>query len=295
MSQPHLSAATPPRLSSRELRAALDTLQAIGEACTGSTDFARRGVEHLPRLVGSDLTTLVVCDLDQGHRTVVPSGMISRREIEVFDRYFYDHPLVRAHGRNPNAVTKRIDDLVAPAEFHRTPLYNDYYRPIRIEHAMAVPIHVDGRFLVSFVFNRSGSGFTDRDRDLAEVMRPHLANLYRLGVAIEKTRELPADAPFDRAAAPLTRARARGARLGGGGQDEPRRRGDPGREPAHGREASRADLREARRRDPHRRSDAGDQAGAAGRLTLAEVHADRAERAAVGGRRVAVGVHHVAQ
>jgi DNA-binding CsgD family transcriptional regulator len=69
---------------------------------------------------------------------------------------------------------------------------------------LAVPLHVDGRFLVSFVFNRGGSGFTDRERDLAELMRPHLANLYRLGVAIETTRELPADAPFDRAAAPLT-------------------------------------------------------------------------------------------
>jgi DNA-binding CsgD family transcriptional regulator len=205
MSQPQVATAgAPPRLSSRELRRALDTLHAIGEACTGSTDFARRGVEHLPRLVGSDLTTMVVCDLDQGHRTVVPSGMISRREIEVFDRYFYQHPLVRDHGRNANAVTRRIDDLVASAEFHRTPLYNDYYRAIRIEHVMAVPIHVDGRFLVSFVFNRSGSAFTDRDRDLVEVMRPHLANLYRLGVAIEKTRALPADAPFDRAAAPLT-------------------------------------------------------------------------------------------
>jgi DNA-binding CsgD family transcriptional regulator len=204
MSQASLTDATPPRLSNRELRAALDTLHAIGEACAGSADFATRGVEHLPRLVGSDLTTLVVCDLDQGHRTVVPSGLISRREIEVFDRYFHEHPLVREHGRNPHAVTRRIDDIVVPAEFRRTPLYNDYYRPIRIEHAMAVPIHVDGRFLVSFVLNRSGSGFTDRERDLAEVMRPHLANLYRLGVAIEKTRDLPADAPFDRAAAPLT-------------------------------------------------------------------------------------------
>jgi DNA-binding CsgD family transcriptional regulator len=204
MAQPLSASPATPRLSSRELRAALDTLHAIGEACAGTTDFARRGVEHLPRLVGSDLTTLVVCDLDQGHRTVVPSGMVSRREIEVFDRYFYEHPLVREHGRNPNAVTRRIDDIVAPAEFRRTPLYNDYYRPIRIEHAMAMPIHVDRRFLVSFVLNRGGSAFTDRDRDLAEVMRPHLANLYRLGVAIERTRNLPADAPFDRAAAPLT-------------------------------------------------------------------------------------------
>ncbi len=196
-------AAAPPRLACRDLRAALDVLHAVGEACAGSEDFARRGVAHLPRLVGSDLTTLVVCDLDGGHRTVVPSGLVGRREIEVFDRYFYQHPLVREHGRNPDAVTKRIDDLVARCEFHRSPLYNDYYRPIRIRHVMAVPIHVDGRFLVSFVFNRGGSAFTDRDRDLAEVMRPHLANLYRLGVAIERTRELPADAPFDRAGAPI--------------------------------------------------------------------------------------------
>jgi DNA-binding CsgD family transcriptional regulator len=200
-----LPAAQPaPRLANRDLRAALDTLHAIGEACAGATDFARRGVEHLPRLVGSDLTTMVVCDLDRGRRTVVPSGMLSRRDIEVFDRYFYDHPLVRDHGRNRDAVTRRIDDLVAPAEFQRTPLFNDYYRAIRIEHVMAVPIHVDGRFLVSFVFNRSGSAFSDRDRDVAELMRPHLANLYRLGVALENARALPADAPFDRAAAPLT-------------------------------------------------------------------------------------------
>ncbi|HKC45897.1 MAG TPA: LuxR C-terminal-related transcriptional regulator [Burkholderiales bacterium] len=204
MPQGDRSAGSTPRFSSRDLRATLDTLHAIGEGCAGSADFARRGVEHLPRLVGSELTTLVVCDLEKGHRTVVPSGMVSRREIEVFDRYFRAHPLVCEHGRNPNAVTKRITDLVAPREFRRTPLYNDYYRPIRIEHVLAVPLHVDGRFLVSFVFNRGGGGFTDRERDLTELMRPHLANLYRLGVAIEKTRDLPADAPFDRAAAPLT-------------------------------------------------------------------------------------------
>jgi DNA-binding CsgD family transcriptional regulator len=205
---PSATPAAPPRLSSRDLRAVLDTLRSVGEACTGTDDFARRGVARLPRLVGSDLTTLVVCDLDRGHRTVVPSELVSRREIEVFDRHFYEHPLVRAHGRNPAAVTKRVDDCQAPAEFRRSPLYNDYYRPIRIEHVMALPIHVDRRFLVSFVFNRSGSAFADRDRDLAEVMRPHLANLYRLGVAIEKTRALPADAPFDRTGAPVDRAAA---------------------------------------------------------------------------------------
>ena len=195
------------QLTNSELHAALDTLQAIGEACAGSDDFAQRGVTCLSRLVGSELTTLSVCDLDTGHRAVVSDrpGAISRSEIEVFDHYFYEHPLVREHGRNAAAVTKRISDCVPEGVFRDTPLFNEYYRAIGINHVTAVPIHVDRRFLVSFVLNRAnGQGFSDRELALLEVVRPHLANLYRLGVAIEKTRELPADAPFDRAAAPLT-------------------------------------------------------------------------------------------
>jgi DNA-binding CsgD family transcriptional regulator len=194
------------QLTSRELRTALDTLHAIGESCAGTDDFARRGVECLPRLIGAELTTLSTCDLDGGHRSVVSDhpGAIARREIEVFDHYFDVHPLVCEHGRNRAATTKRIDDLLPGGAFRRTPLFNEYYRRIGIDHAMAVPIHVDRRFLVSFVLNRSGNGFSDRDRDLAEIIRPHLSNLYRLACSAERSRDLPADAPFDRAAAPLT-------------------------------------------------------------------------------------------
>jgi DNA-binding CsgD family transcriptional regulator len=199
MPQPH-------DLGSSDLRAALETLRAIGEGCNGSADFARRGVACLPRLLGADLTTLSVCDLDTGHRSVVSDqpGAISRRELEAFDRHFDAHPLVREHGRNPAAVTRRIGDLVPGPAFRRTPLYNDYYRAIRIEHAMAVPVHVDRRFLVSFVLNRSGRDFSDRSRDLAECLRPHLANLYRLGVAIERARERPAEVAAAAAAVVLT-------------------------------------------------------------------------------------------
>ena len=78
-------------------------------------------------------------------------------------------------------MTKRISDLVPTDAFQETPLYNDYYRPIGIRHTMAVPIHVDQRLLVSFVFNRAASAFGDRELQLAETVRPHLANLYRLG------------------------------------------------------------------------------------------------------------------
>jgi DNA-binding CsgD family transcriptional regulator len=181
-------------LTARELRTALDVLHSIGDRCRGTSDFAQRGVELLPRLAANDLSTLVICDLDRGHRSVIPSGAVSSRAIEVFDHYFYEHPLVREHGRNVHAVTKRISDLVHPGEFQRTPLYNEYYRTIGIDHVMAVPIHVDHRFLVSFVLNRSKRDFGDRDRSRLDILRPHLTNLYRLSVAADGAREAPAHA-----------------------------------------------------------------------------------------------------
>lgn len=181
-------------LTSAQVRGALEALRAIGENCAGTADFARRGVERLPALVASELTTLSVCNLENGHRSVVSDrpGALSAREIAAFDRHFHEHPLVRDHGRNPAAVTRRIADLVSESDFRRTPLYNDYYRAIRIDHAMAVPIHGDRRLLVSFVFNRSRRGFTERERAALELIRPHLGNLYRLSTRLDRRWAPPA-------------------------------------------------------------------------------------------------------
>lgn len=181
-------------LSHAAIESSLAALHAIGEGCVRSDDFARRGVECLPRLVASELTTLSVCNLDTGHRAVVSDqpGAIGAREIALFDRHFHEHPLVREHGRNPRAVTKRVEDLMPQAQFRATALYNDYYRAIGIDHAMAVPIHVDRRLLVSFVFNRAGRGFADGERGALELIRPHLGNLYRLCAALGRAGWAPA-------------------------------------------------------------------------------------------------------
>ncbi|MGZ8994769.1 MAG: response regulator transcription factor, partial [Burkholderiaceae bacterium] len=56
----------------------------------------------------------------------------------------------------------------------------DYYRAIRIDHVMAVPIHVDRNVLVSFVVNRRKRGFSDRERESVQLIRLHLGHLYRL-------------------------------------------------------------------------------------------------------------------
>jgi len=173
-----------------DLESCLDAVHAIGAASASGEGFARGGVSFLRRLVPSDITTLSICELDTGHRSVVSDvpDAISKDGIEAFDRHLPGHPLLRAHRHNPRADTRRISDLVPEAQFRCSSLFDEYYRPIGIAHAMALPVHVDGNLLVSFVFNRSGHDFTDGERGRLEAIRPHLANLYRLSRAMESVR-----------------------------------------------------------------------------------------------------------
>ncbi|HEU4351234.1 MAG TPA: helix-turn-helix transcriptional regulator [Burkholderiales bacterium] len=165
----------------RTFRAALDLLGAMSEAALDKALFAKLGVEGLPALVASEFTTLSICHLASGKREVfgLPAGALSAEDRAAFDRHFHEHPLVRFHAYQGGRVPQRISDSLSFEQFRRTALYNDYYRRIRIDHAIALPIYVRDGLLVSFVPNRTRRDFTDRERALLDVLKPHLARIYR--------------------------------------------------------------------------------------------------------------------
>lgn len=168
-------------------------LEFLRDACVRSTDvagFAAAGLEGLPRLVASELTTLSICDLARGRRTVfsAPVPSLGSSELETFDRFFYEHPLVRFHSQHADGGACRISDAVATGEFRRSPLFNEYYRRLGIDHVMAMPLFVDRRFLISFVANRSGRDFGDGDRGVFDAVRVQLAALFRHALLLERAR-----------------------------------------------------------------------------------------------------------
>ena len=171
----------------QDLRGGLRVLRDIGAAGHGLAGFARAGVQALPSLVASDVTTLSVCDLGSGHRKVfgTPGSALSAQDQACFDRFFVEHPLVRYHGELHGQGAHRISDSLPFSRFRETPLYNEYYRRIGIDHVIALPIHVDAHTLVSFVLNRRGRDFSDRERNALDLLREHLAQLYRQSQALE--------------------------------------------------------------------------------------------------------------
>lgn len=174
----------------RDWRAGFELLQAVTEAGDGVEAFARAAVDALPALVASEITSLSVCDLGSGRRRVVatPVAAIGAEDLACFNRHFRTHPLVRYHAdlRGPGA--HRISDSLPFARFRHTGLYSEYYRRIGIEHAVALPVHVDQATLVSFVLNRRGRDFSDRERDLLDLVGGSLSRLYRKARALEAVR-----------------------------------------------------------------------------------------------------------
>lgn len=168
-------------LTRHDYAVALDLVAQLQPAAGDARAFAQQTVRALTDWVASELTTLSECDLASGHRRVVglPGVRLGERDIESFDRHFFEHPLVRYHGLAGGRVTRRISDFLSRSEFRSTAIYADYYQRVGLEHAVAVPLFVDERRLVSVVLNRRGLDFSERDCERLEVLRPHLSYLYR--------------------------------------------------------------------------------------------------------------------
>jgi DNA-binding CsgD family transcriptional regulator len=180
-------------LGVNDVRAGLQLLRALGEAIDDTEQFGRRGVELLPRLVASELTTLSVCDLQNGRRSVIgnPGSPIGAEDRAAFDRHFNSHPLVRYHACERGPLTRRISDSVPFARFRHSALYHDYYRRVGIDHAVALPVFVNDRWLVSFVLNRARRDFSDRDWARLDLLRDTVGTLYRKARLIEDLRNIP--------------------------------------------------------------------------------------------------------
>lgn len=176
------------RLGSSDYRSALRAVQTIAAAADDVATFARTGVELLPALVASEFTTLSICDLSGGRRSVIstPGCRLSAEDRAAFDRHFHAHPLVRFHAYEGGRVTRRISDSVPFARFRQSALYDEYYRRVGLDHAVALPVYVDRHRLVSFVLNRTRRDFSGRDVAVLDLARAGLAALYRRAATLER-------------------------------------------------------------------------------------------------------------
>jgi DNA-binding CsgD family transcriptional regulator len=164
-----------PTFSRQEVRDALALID-VAYSAEGPERFAERVVETLARLVPGEI-------VGYNERELVSHRLLTAREtpcvdpphevVEAVTTFCGEYPLSMLKRRSETRALK-ISDFVSSRELHRLHYYNHALRPLGIEHQMrlwlSAPPGVARYFYVS---RRQADGdFTERDRDLFELLRP---------------------------------------------------------------------------------------------------------------------------
>jgi DNA-binding CsgD family transcriptional regulator len=79
----------------------------------------------------------------------------------------------------------KISDLLTPAEWQRTELFNEFFRPLGITHQLALMFPI-GTIQVGFAANRERRDFSDSERFLLSLLQPHFLQAYLNAQAMER-------------------------------------------------------------------------------------------------------------
>lgn len=161
------------RLAGSDYRRALDALCAAGDV---------DGPQPFPQPVLHALRELVPCDVVTFHSSsasaeriliytgdpvaeVTPEIRAARRRLE------HEDPVRQAAG------TQKLDDVVSLREFRRREFYADVHRPLGVEYLLW--LYVDPGTDARLEFDRAEQNFSERDRTVLDLLRPHLRQFAR--------------------------------------------------------------------------------------------------------------------
>jgi DNA-binding CsgD family transcriptional regulator len=91
----------------------------------------------------------------------------------------HENPLVGALPATRGGA-HAVSEFLSVSAYHRTLLYQDVYRPHRVEDQVGAVLHLAGDALIAIAVNRDRRSFSDLDLQLLDLTRVRLAAAYRI-------------------------------------------------------------------------------------------------------------------
>jgi DNA-binding CsgD family transcriptional regulator len=179
----------PMTITQRDLRTMLDIVATPGDPET-SDPLPVSVLTRLRELIPSDAVTFVMLD-SQRHEAVMGQdfgdghGRLTDEEWDALEAVFWKHYWHTPHACYPD-VTSDLDSIMTMSDFysdrelHATAMYCDYLKLSGGERELMLCLPSQpGRVLRLLFYRGPGPDFSQRDRDLLTLLRPHLYNAYR--------------------------------------------------------------------------------------------------------------------
>jgi DNA-binding CsgD family transcriptional regulator len=173
------------RLSPSDLGQALNLLREAEEVA-GPDPFPTELLDRFRELIGCDCVSY--CELDRPHgRVLLLDGCARAREVDAeppvdsvstFWRLRHQHPVCAYQDRTGDFSALKLSDFLTLKQLHELEIYRDYFRPFGVEYELDVGLPAPPTHTKVFLFERSTRDFTERERLLLDLLRPHLVSLY---------------------------------------------------------------------------------------------------------------------
>ena len=165
-------------LSERDFHAVLDF---VGEAYDAQdlVEFRSVLLPGIHRLVPSDY--VAYNEVEQGSQAglSIVSPELPAWATSAWERHAGENPLLQRFLRTRDGRARRFSDVTSSAELRQTTLYAELYGPLGLEHQVAFVLPSTLELTIGVALSRGGSNYTERDRRLLELARPHLIQAYR--------------------------------------------------------------------------------------------------------------------
>jgi DNA-binding CsgD family transcriptional regulator len=93
---------------------------------------------------------------------------------QLFQQHLPEHPLLRHYEVTGDLAARRISDVASDRQFRSLGLYRDFYQPARVDYQLVVSVPARHNGIISVALNRHGRDFSDEQRELLDLLRPHL-------------------------------------------------------------------------------------------------------------------------
>jgi DNA-binding CsgD family transcriptional regulator len=167
--------------------------------------YAQTDAAQLPATLLAGLTRLIPCEHlaynevngQTNQLKLVLQPFIPRvfELAPVIETLLPQHPLLNYYRQAPDRRACQFSDFLSLRQFRRTGIYQDFYRHIDTDHQLALFLSEQGAASdICIAINRKRRGFSERDRTLLDVLRPHFiqarANALAFAAARQRTRAL---------------------------------------------------------------------------------------------------------
>lgn len=115
-----------------------------------------------------------------------PRNIAAPELADVFAEFAPQHPLLQEFLRTKLAAPRKITDFVTTRQFHTCAVYNEFYRLMGTDTQIAVGFPITPEIFLLLSLNRNKKDFTERERWLLTLLRPHMITAYQNAAAFAR-------------------------------------------------------------------------------------------------------------